>query len=60
MLNYIKFKFNIVKFREKKHNRNTKKKKTNCDTSKVMNNYYMSKFQHFKGSSGYMYNNDPN
>jgi len=27
MLNYIKIKFNIVKFREKKHNRNTKKKR---------------------------------
>ena len=43
MINYIKnsIQFNIVKFRE-----NTETlKMTNFDTSKGMNNYYISKFQ---------------
>ena len=38
VLNYIKIKFNIVKFRGKTHNKNTEKG-TNFDTSKGMNNY---------------------
>ena len=60
MLNYIKIKFNIVKFRKKAHNKNTEKKRHIYDTSKGINHYYMSKFQHFKGSSEYMYNKYPN
>ena len=47
MINYIKIKFNIVKFR-KKNTTKTLKKETKFDTSKGMNNYYMSNFQHVK------------
>jgi len=59
VLNYIKIKFNIVKFR-KKPTAKTLKKETTFDTSKGMNNYYMFKFQHVKGSSEHMYNKYPN
>jgi len=60
VLNYIKIKLNIVKFRRKTHTTKTLEKETDFDTSKGMNNYYMSKFLQFKGSSEYMYNTYPN
>jgi len=60
MLNYIKIKFNIVKFKKTSPQQKHWKKGQIFDTSKGMNNYYMSKFQHFKGSSEYMYNKYPN
>ena len=56
----MKIKFNMLKFRGEKHTTKTLKKETNFDTSKGMNNYYMSQFQHVKGSSEYMYNKYPN